>query len=132
MKKVECGIKNLNTQTEKQKPKALEKTATMQENTPRHFLKLFTDADRAEFSRLDRRKNWLQTTVGQRIRYSRYKKEISQTELAHICGLSQSAITNVELDKKDSLYLLEIAIALRVKLYTKVKTNGHGCGPHNT
>ncbi len=86
----------------------------MRANTQRHFLKLFSAADRAEFSRLDRRKNWLQTTVGKRIRYSRFKKEISQTDLAHLCGLSQSAITNVELDKKDSLFLLEISIILRI------------------
>ncbi len=81
----------------------------------------FSQADEKDFDRLERGKGWLDTTLGQRIRYIRYKKNLRQEDITNICGISQSVLTNVEHDIKSPLYIVELALEAQILLYTKVK-----------
>ncbi|WP_323018566.1 helix-turn-helix domain-containing protein [Castellaniella sp.] len=57
-------------------------------------------------------------TFGERLRHTRIRRGLSQAQLAHACGLSQSAISSYENGSRQSpKKLLNLAQALSVDIY---------------
>jgi len=65
-------------------------------------------------------------TFGERLRYARELRGMSQKQLADACGLSQSAISSYESgSRKSAQKLLIIASKLEVDLYWLSRGTGH-------
>ncbi len=68
-------------------------------------------------------------TFGERLRKTRLQRGLSQAQLAHACGLSQSAISSYENGSRQSpKKLLNLAQTLQVDIYWLSRGEG-GAGP---